>query len=211
MKWSFQMNELVTFDFDNARIIHGDIIKFADGRWTQNGLPFNGVELIALGTRRVLQRWHDQELIDCVTEEPLPDVETLNDAIPQSEWSIGLNGEPRKPWELNYIVYFLDPRDASIYTSVNSTLGQKIAYERLSEKIQYMRALRGSRVSPTVALSAAPMKVKRLGGATKMRPDWPIKNWIELGAAQQAEPVMAIGAPVEEPSTKEIVDDDFPF
>src|SRR5262245_30808902 len=162
------MNELARLvTFDDDRIIRGDIIKFIDGRWTKGGEPFNtDTALVVIGTRRILQRWQDQQLVESIIDEPLPDVEKLNDKIPRDEWGTTPDGNERAPWQLNYVVYFLDPM-ASIYTSINSTKGHRAAYERLTERIDWMRALQKRHVWPVVKLSA--VKFTKL----KMRPDWP--------------------------------------
>jgi hypothetical protein len=80
--------------------------------------------------------------IETITELPLPDADALNGAIPEAEWELGIDGKPRPPWQLNYVVYLLNPHDASVFTSINATTGQRIAFERLVDKMKFMRALR---------------------------------------------------------------------
>jgi hypothetical protein len=58
---------------------------------------------MVVGYVTILRRWKDNKPED-ITEHPLPDPEELNATIPQSEWDIGLDGRPRKPWALTYVI-----------------------------------------------------------------------------------------------------------
>jgi hypothetical protein len=128
---------------------------------------------------------------------------------------LGIDNNPRPPWQLNYAVYLLNPADASLYTYVNSTMGAKIAWIKLRERVQLMRALRGAGVFPVVELASAPMK----GKFAKTRPEFKIREWTDLsgGAAATApkaiesKPTAAIGRPVAQPTLQEAIDDEIPF
>jgi hypothetical protein len=170
-------------DIDSTRIIQGTILRCTDGVWTDG----DGVELppdtklVALSTTMCLQRWKDQmpaETIRKVGNEPLPDLDELNDQIPRSEWEIGLNDEPRPPWQLQHVVYLLDPSDASVFTFISSTFGARLATERLRSKVAWMRQLRNNHVVPLIKLDSKPMKTKF---GKKQRPEFTILEWRQLG------------------------------
>jgi hypothetical protein len=116
------MMKLPTID-TSERLIHGVQVKCTDGRWfSEDVADMNGVRLLALATTTAIQRWHEQEAtfetLTTDTCESLPDVDELNAAIPQSEWGIGLDGQPRPPWQMVFVVFLLDPADASLYSFV---------------------------------------------------------------------------------------------
>src|SRR5258705_12489336 len=83
-------------------LIQGEIIKCIDGAWSIRGgdeLPPD-MALLAIGTTEALQCWKDQQVLDTVfkrADEPLPDIDELNEQIPQAEWETGLNGKPKRP------------------------------------------------------------------------------------------------------------------
>jgi hypothetical protein len=165
---------------DKKRLLHGTLLKCVDGRWRDNDGLEPPEHLLAIGTVRALQRWYEQKPIDTIIEtadEPLPDHEELNAQIPQSEWETGLDGNPRPPWQLNFAVYLLDGATAEMYTFVNSTTGARIAFERLNDKLDTMRFLRGENVVPLVALDGRPMKT---AFGTKMRPEFTVVDWTDL-------------------------------
>ena len=118
------------------------------------------------------------------------------------------------------MVYLLDTSDASIFTFANGTIGARIAWERLVDRVNWMRALRGTAVFPLVTLDSRPMKTK-IG--TKLRPEFSIADWRDLGStgnpAIESTPPRAIegktaapvGTPVKTPTTTEALDDEIPF
>src|SRR5262245_37440772 len=216
-------NRMPTID-TTERLIHGSILKCIDGRWsvhdTKAEMP-TGTRMLALHTTRALQRWENQEPVETIVERPdeaLPDVEELNAAIPQSQWEMDLNGQPRPPWQKQYVIYLLDPSTASLYTFLNSTVGARIAWEKLRERVTWMRALRGADVFPLVALDSLPMKTKM---GVKQRPDFTVIDWREFGGSappaiaaptQQrviasSKPKAAVGKQVEPVTTTEVYDD----
>ena len=154
-------------------------------------------------------------MIRKVPGQPLPDVDELNAQIPKSEWEDGING-PRKPWQHVYVVYLLNPADASIYTVINNTVGMRICYERLSERVKWMRSLRGDRVFPLVVLDKKPMKTNF---GTKLRRELTVVSWRDLsgdGGPQKSigKPVTkltSIGKPIEPVTTKEALNDELPI
>src|SRR5262245_54098229 len=97
------LTRLPVLQIHNNNIIKGVLIKFADnqGGWTRHdGAPLRpNAPLLVLNTTRALQRWanHRPETIAQKPDEKLPDPAVLNEAIPQSEWEIGLDGKPQPP------------------------------------------------------------------------------------------------------------------
>jgi hypothetical protein len=157
---------------DTPRVIKGVILKFVDGRWNDSdGLAPPNMLKVPVDT--VVER----------PGEPLPDVDALNEQIPRKDWDLGLDGQPRPPWQLNYVVYLINPETADTFTYLNSTTGARIAVERLQEKFELMRRMRGSNVVPIVKLDARPMKTKF---GTKMRPEFVVDEWREIGPASEA-------------------------
>jgi hypothetical protein len=169
---------------ETTRLIQGVILKCVDGRWLDAEGQTPPAQLLVLGTIRALQCWQEQKPIDTIIEapggEPLPDVDELNAKIPEDEWEAGLDGKPRPPWQLNYVVYLIDPETADTYTFLNSTRGAQIAVERLSDKIKWMRAMRGANVTPIVKLDSRPMKT---AFGEKLRPEFTVLEWRELDVA----------------------------
>lgn len=197
------------------RLIQGTIIKCVDGHWAaKDGTAISPeTKLIALATATALQHWSDQRPVETIVKrpgQPLPDVDELNVRIPKKEWEKGLDGNPRPPWVKQYIAYLLDPKDASVYTFINSTTGAEIAVNKLKDRVRWMRALRGEKVVPVVKLASAPMKT---GYGQKMRPEFTVDEWRELGGLPAAPAVPAlehVGKPVEEPTLAEELNDAIP-
>jgi hypothetical protein len=124
----------------------------------RDGLPLPSSMLVA-GFTTELRCWKDKKL-EKITEHPLPDPAELNAAIPISEWEIGLDGRPRAPWALTYVVYLIDLDRGALYTYANSTFGARLLYENLEEQVTVMRMIRGNHVLPIVRLEQRPMKTQ---------------------------------------------------
>jgi hypothetical protein len=97
---------------EGDRMIRGSLLKFVDGLWsTRDGEPIPEL-LLVMNITRGLQRWQDGMPVETIMQKPgitLPDVDDLNAAVPQDQWEDGLNGEKRPPWQLNCVVYLVDP------------------------------------------------------------------------------------------------------
>jgi hypothetical protein len=171
------------------KLIKGQILRWNETNgWTdRDGLRPPEV-LLGLACTDALQRWKDKKS-ENITTKPLPDYTALNAAIPQQEWELGIDGKPRPPWQHVYVVYLIDPTSAGFYTYLNSTIGARIAWDNLRERVITMRALRGAKVVPLVRLGHRPMKTNF---GMKHRPDFEIMDWRRLGAEQ------AIGAPEQQ-------------
>jgi hypothetical protein len=205
---------------NNDRLIQGTILKFDAGTWTtREGTTIApDLALLALDTNQALQCWKDQTPVETIIKrlgEALPDIDELNAEIPESEWDMGLDGKPREPWQLQHIVYLMNPVDAEMFTAINSTIGMRIAVEDLAAKVHRMRFIKGGlRIRPMVVLKAKPMKT-RFG--LKQRPHFEIIEWRDLAPVPAAPttPIapptsVAIGAPVNEPTLAEELKDSIP-
>jgi hypothetical protein len=209
------MMNLPTID-TTERLIHGSLLKCVDGRWsTQDAPDMTGTQLLALMTAKAIQRWQLKEPVETIVDSSagLPDIDELNAAIPRDEWEPGLDGQPRPPWQKQYVVYLLDPSDASIYTFANSTVGSRIAWEKLRDRVNWMRALRGAAVFPLITLDSRRMKT---GFGKKLRPEFAHAAWRDLGntgsPAVESAPPRAIGKPEGKPKADNSdLDDEIPF
>jgi hypothetical protein len=191
----------------NDRLIQGTILRCVDGKWSaKDGTDFPpGTKLIALGTACALQHWKDGLPVETIVRQkgkPLPDLDELNEKIPQKKWE-KYNGEPRPPWCRQHIAYLIDPGDASIYTFINSTVGAAIAVSKLKDRVQWMRKLRGAAVVPLVKLDAKTMKTKH---GQKLRPEFTVVEWRDFSGPTNALPDLS-GNPIEPPSLKEELND----
>jgi hypothetical protein len=155
------------------------------------------MQWIGLGTAEAIQRWKNNKPVETIKKTPgvpLLDVEGLNAKIPQSEWEMGLDRKPRPPYQHQYLVYLLNPNDASLITYINSTFGALKAVSALKDKVKWMRALRGARVVPIVTLGSKPMPT---AFGMKIRPEFVVVEWRELddGAGESNLPPTAPTAP----------------
>ena len=216
------------FDDDDAgvsnRIRQGSFLKCTDGRWTNSdgNEPADAARYLVLGVALALQRWENKLVIDEMVKtagDPLPEADSLNASIPEKEWELGLNGEPRPPWQKTWVVYLVDVIDASGHTYANSTKGAMYAYERLHDRVKWMSKLRGKQVRPIVKLGNRVVS-KKYG---KLGPEFTVMDWRDLGTdlrqAQKApqqlvehknEGVEQVGRPVDMPTMEEILDDEIP-
>jgi hypothetical protein len=207
-------NTLATTDgFDDDiddRVIRGKIIKSVDGRLSCDDRPFpENKPLIVQGVARVAQHWLDGKPVESifVTPENPVDIDKLNAAIPKEDWEDGFDGEPRPPWQMNFVVYFIDELDGATYTMLNSTFGMRQAYRGLCDQVKTMRMLRGSPVTPVVTIGNTIMKTKF---GSKARPEFNVIEWKGLAPrpAQEQRPLLKT---VPKPTSEEIIDDELPF
>ena len=212
---------------DTDHVIQGEILRCVDGHWgIRDGtvIPPETV-LLAIATNEAMQCWRDQTPVDTIIkrpDEPLPDVDELNAQIPRETWELGLDGQPRPPWQHVYIAYFVNIADASLYTFINSTIGARIAVEKLRDRVKWMRALRGANVAPLVQLDAREMRTKF---GTKMRPEFTIIEWREIGGGgggrglqneparqiAQSNPAAQVGRPVRPVTASEEMNDQIQY
>ena len=225
------------------RLIQGELLKCnvldTGNPWRERGgTPVAVKQFLVLATTTVVQRWKEQRPVETIKKQKgvdLPDVDELNATIPQSEWEVGFDGVTlRPPWQVQWIVYLLDPATAQRFTFASGTKGGKIAVEKLTDAVTWTRQLRSARVSPLVKLGLAKFS-SRFG--PRLRPDFAIVDWIGIGASigptatvRQLEHAVAAPAteepavnkyaeikgksalkPVKPVTTEEALDDEIPF
>jgi hypothetical protein len=183
------MNQVTLYHDDDdgfsGSIVSTRLIKGAILRWTEtngwmdrDGLPPPEI-LLVLACTEALQRWKDKKVIEEITAKPLPDVANLNGAVPMKEWELGFNNTPKAPWVHQYVIYLIDPASAALFTYLNNTVGCRICFEHLRERVITMRTLRGARVMPMVKPTHRPMKTSF---GMKHRPELEIIGWRTLGS-----------------------------
>jgi hypothetical protein len=233
------MNEVTQYHADDdgysgsltsGRLIKGQLLRWneTNGWFDRDGLQPPEI-LLAIALSEALQCWKGKKPVETITAKPLPDINDLNEAVPKSEWELGLDAKPKPPWQHQVIVYLIDPASGGFFTYLNSTIGARIAVDQLREKVITMRALRGARVVPVVKLAHRPMKT---AFGMKHRPEFEVVEWRHWGgdggaiaaprAPQLAGPASApppkptaaeqtiagMGKPV---TAKEFVDDEIPW
>jgi hypothetical protein len=135
--------------------------------------------VLVLAVTEAVQHWKNKKLAEPpITTKPLPDIAILNAAVPKEEWGLGLDGRPKPPYVHVYVVYLIDPADGSIFTYLNHTIGARVAFEKLRERVITMRALRGARCIPLVNLERRPF---RTAFGPRHRPEFKIVGWRTLG------------------------------
>ena len=171
------------------RVMRGNIAKWAASTgWTdRDGLPIPETMLV-IGYTTVLRRWKDSRP-EYITEHPLSDPDVLNAAIPIAEWETGLDGKPRRPWTLTYVVYLVDLQTAALFTYAHDTYGASQAYNQLEEQIDVMRMLRGEHVFPIVHLEKRPWKSQTYG--MQMRPHFQVIDWRASGGSLGGTPAVS--------------------
>jgi hypothetical protein len=154
----------------------GVTLKFTHTWETRDGAPAPvGAPLLLVKTTRAVRDWRPP--ITTIMQQPgveLPDVDELNAKIPQEEWQLGLDGQPRPPWVKLFIAYLLNIRDAAFYNFANSTIGARLAVTTLEERRAWMSALQGRDVMPLVKLADRPFPT-RFG--ERRAPDFTITGW----------------------------------
>jgi hypothetical protein len=204
-------------DHDEGGGGYGPIEKFTDGDWSIGGVPADPKRrLVAVHTQTFIRRWRDKKVIETITTMPLPDLDALNAAVPRSEWEIGLDGNPLKPYERAHRLDLLNLDSGEHTTFVAATAGAARAVSLLKDQVRWMRRMRGPNVVPQLTLSWAPFKTQF---GMKKRPDFKVAGWFDLGgggpaavqtqAPKQLPPVAP--APVQAPSTGEALNDSIPF
>src|SRR5262249_24610600 len=115
-----------------------------------------------------------------------------------------LDGRPRAPWALTYLVYLIDLDRGALYTYANSTFGARLLYENLEESVTVMRMIRCNHVLPIVRLEQRPMKTQY---GMKARPHLHIIDWRAPGDGGgppkpvPQSPTPQISGPVSTPTT----------
>jgi hypothetical protein len=169
--------KLMSSESKTTKLLQGTVARFNSGTWADASGAALPEELIVTGTTHALQCWKDEKPTDVITEHPLPDLDELNNQIPVEEWEKGMDGKPRPLWVLQHITYLLDPRSAESFTFLNSTWGARIAVDRIRDRMDNMRKLRGGNPHPVVKLESRKMKTKF---GEKPRPEFTITRWVDM-------------------------------
>jgi hypothetical protein len=155
-------------------------------------------EVVVVSIQRVLQKWIDQAPDHEATKFLAPgehvDVDELNEACPKTEWSEDLNGRPRGPWQIQSIVYMVDPANMQRFTYPTSTVGGNIAIGELKEAVKMMRKFKGAGIYPVVTLGTKPMKT-RFSARPRPRPYFAIMRWFRFDSGEPAAPLAAPPSP----------------
>jgi hypothetical protein len=169
--------------------MRGTIARWASSTgWVdRDGLPIPETMLV-IGYTTVLRRWKEKRP-EYISEHPLPDPDELNKAIPIAEWETGLDGKPRRPWAITYVIYLVDLKTGALYTYAHDTYGAMQAYNALEEQIAVMRMLRGEHVFPIVHLEKRPWKSQTYG--MQMRPHFQVVDWRASGGTPVISPTPA--------------------
>jgi hypothetical protein len=172
-------------------IIKGTAIRFSnEATWTdrdEEELP-DGLELVVVDVARVVQKWIDRLPVETRILEPgekFPDIEQLNQDAPRSEWANGPDGKARGPWQMQHIVYLLNPETMDRFTFPTGTVGGQRAVREVVDKTKWMRKLGGAHVYPVITLSDAFMPTA-FGG--RQRPHFEITRWVSFAPDETALP-----------------------
>ena len=192
----------------------GERLKFDNG-WRDSALAVLPPEreYVVLGQSTKLVRWMPAGPPDVIAAKPgeeLPDIDQLNEAIPRASWSFDLNGKPRPPWAKWFTTVLLDPVDARLLSYGNSTIGTRIGFHELRERIQIMCALKGVEVLAVVQLADALMKTQF---GDRRRPRFAITGWRQFRNGQMRLVDQSANAleVVEPPSLAEEVRDEITY
>jgi hypothetical protein len=182
--------------------------KFDAGKWSdRTGQPLPLEPYVAVDCRKEAIRWLEKIVIDRISGDQKPDVDSLNDAVPRSEWEEGFDHQPKPPWSMAYNVFLVCPADGSRLICSNSTFGMKAAYYDLKDKVGFMRKYKGAHVVPVIKLASVMMKT-RFG--MKTRPHFEVISWQVFGGPSSEAPAITGPAPVTPPTPAEITGDEIP-
>jgi hypothetical protein len=153
----------------------------AGGWFDRDGMPLPAT-MLAPAINEGLQKWKNN-IPEFIWAKPLPNPQTLNSAIPKTQWEKGINNELRPPWERIIAVVLVDPSSGAVYRYTSATAGARIAFDALRESVLTMRMLRNAKVIPLVSLEARPFKTTY--GMTK-RPHFQVVGWKSPGGDDKA-------------------------
>jgi hypothetical protein len=196
-----------------ARVIKGQLLKFADWQWTRGkeGLHVeDGTQLVAINTAAAWVRWCEKKPVEYRMREPgrrLPDREELGHTD-ESLWETGPDNAGRDPWQNTRFVYFIDPLTAEAFTFSTHTFGGRGAVSDLADQIGRVRQALPSAV-PLVELGAAPMLTKF---GKKSKPAFTVKEWRNGGGgSQETLPMIESKRVPEKAASEAFHDDEVPF
>jgi len=175
-------------------------------------LPRDTKEFIAGDVRRYIVKWSPDrnqppERYPLDAGAPWPDLELRNENTPRSEWTIGPDGAPKGPWSAERQVLLLDAETMAPYLFVTQTGGGHKAVSDLAHQTKNMRQACGQHVCPVITLSTT-LWSKRFN---RLRPNFPVKRFIEFGGAQSARLTGPTVREVERPAPREELKDEVKF
>jgi hypothetical protein len=185
-------------------------------------VDITGKKYLAVNLRRFEIKWINgvrEDVVELGPHDKFRDLNALNEACDKSEWSEGLDGKLRGPWQHQRVVELIDIATMDALSWPTSTTGGKIAIEELKHKIERMWRFRGL-VYPLVELGHTRMKT-RFG--PRERPHLPVSGWYRIGehgvesaeqsrlALDKASPQQQALQKVSEPSTSEELNDKIPW
>jgi hypothetical protein len=103
-----------------------------------------------------------------------PEREELGD-LDKSEWERDDRGNPKDPWTLQNLMPFENPETGEVVIFTTSSIGGKIATERLAQEYAKRAKRTGSRALPIIHLECAEMQTKSYGDVK--RPHFEIVGW----------------------------------
>jgi hypothetical protein len=194
--WTPNIAIAPTADEDNPRpqrSLSGDImLKFDDPEWTGNGLTMNSRELVLIEIHHEILKWPTDaevlagakgpaEVIPVVRGQPEPDLDALNNAIPESQWRMRF-GKKEKPYRLQRVLEFLDHRSMErlSWPSYVEVIGSSIAADEVKRRISVVRRLRGEDLVPVVRLEHVHMPNSYK--PDRQRPHLAVMGWCRLGS-----------------------------
>jgi hypothetical protein len=219
-------DEVAGQETKQSSLFRGTRIKFGKtAEWEIKGgeVIDSKTRLILIDVARIVTKWGpDKKPVETIVLEPgekFPDVAAWNDKLPRTEWVMGLNGL-RGPWQIQQIVYFLDPRGMAQFHWPDGTTGGSIAISEAVDSIRAMRRFRPG-AAPIVEMSSTFIPTK-FGG--RQRPHFVIHSWVSMPGKELQQPA-ALPTPsaptitgeaitldaVEPVSLAEEMDDAIPF
>jgi hypothetical protein len=187
------------------------MLKFKKGEYFSDNqeIPL-GTQMIAhcIGYTQVWIKFVNNEFIErkiyrrAKGERPV-ERERLGD-LDESQWGIGLNGQPADPWVLQSLLPMEDPEDEEVRVFVASSAGGKRAIAELVDR--YVTRVRRHAFSglPLIRLQKIMMPTKKFGNVP--RPLFEITGWTEQDVR---EPIRELQVP--EKLGNADMDDEIPF
>jgi hypothetical protein len=199
----------------DSGMIHGRIIKFADGYYTisESTEPANGRVLVVAGVVPAWVKWRDGKPVEHrITQSrmPHPEREDLPD-LDQNDWPAGLDGQPADPWQDTRYLYLADPQTGEEFTFTTSSWGGRRAIADLRNQIANIRYANQGAI-PVIRLDTDKMKT-RFG--LKPKPLFTVVAWRGgAGEVKQVNNNKQIEAPKTESAiehSRRKMDDEIPF
>jgi hypothetical protein len=198
-------------------------LKFTnEATWKVDDIDCSGKKYLAVNIRRFEIKWVDgvrEEVVELAPHDTFRDLRALNEACDRSEWSEGLDGQMRGPWQHQRVLELIDIATMDAFSWPTSTIGGQIAIRDLKHKIERMWRFRGL-VYPLVELTHSRMKTKH---GPRQRPCLNVIEWYRIGdsgvelatqtrlALDKASPQQQSLQTVQEPTLKEELNDDIGF